>query len=781
MNENIDRIEQEENEMQPMLDLLALFLRKWKFIAFGVVVALVPAWGFLRYSTPVYQVHADIKLKEESRGSSPSAISIEDIANIGAVSNVSDEAEVIKSRSIVRRAIKQLNLQTSYIVEGRIKSSDLYDRSPVIVSMGQHCLDSLTQDIDFVMTMEGEHVRIKGVMGEQVIDTLFTELPALMQTEQGPISFVRRPGIEPLDKPVEVNIAMMEKVLRHYRSNMTVQPMGGARVRSNLMTLTINTPYPAKGQDFLTEVIDVYNNEMIADKNMEASNTQRFINERIAIINEELSSADLNVEAYKREQGLTDMQSDLQRDMQMGSKYEQTLVQVETQMNVVSSLNTYVNDPANANLPVPSNIGIDDPTLVATANEYNRLLLERERMAQSMTAENPMMRRLDEQISGLRSSINSSIHSVQQGLQIQRRDAQNQVQMFGGRLGSMPKQEREFMDLTREQQIKQNLFLMLLQKREENALALAATSNTAKIINEAVRGAMVFPKTKIIYLAALLLGLLIPAGMIYLYDLLQFKVKTRSDVDRLSRIEILGDIPRHDKNAHLVVSENSTEEVNEAFRILRTNLVLSMGAEQQVALFTSTVPGEGKTFMALNTAASIALLDKKVLLIGADLRLPRLHEYLNIDKRDGLSNYLSGFEKDYRNLISKSEIPGLDVLHAGPIPPNPAELLSRNTLDNLIGELRQEYDYILIDTAPVSLVTDTLTMDRISDTTVYVTRAGYSRKGNIKFANQMQAQRKLKNMLLVVNDVKDYYHGYGYGYGYGYGAQHKKKKGLFGR
>jgi tyrosine-protein kinase Etk/Wzc len=491
---------------------------------------------------------------------------------------------------------------------------------------------------------------------------------------------------------------------------------------------------------------------------MEAFNTQAFINERIAIIDRELSDAERSVEDYKQQEGLSDLQIDLQRNMQMGSQYEQQLVQVETQLNIVNSLSEYVRNPNNANKTIPANVGIEDPNLAATTSEYNRLVLERERLSQSMTADNPAMIRLEEQIAGLRENINSSISSVQQGLNIQRRDARNQANIYGGRIGVMPTQEREFMELSREQQIKASLFLMLLQKREENALELAATANSAKVLDEALTEGQVSPRKMILLLAALMLGVLIPAGIIYLNELLQYKVRTRSDVDRLSKVPVLGEIPKHKEEKNVVVDEQGNNSIDEAFRMARTNLLLTLGTDNKVVTVTSAVAGEGKTFVAINMALSTAFLNKKVLLIGLDLRMPRLREYLKLETKNGMTNYLSGFEKNIDNLIVQSGLhPNLFVITAGPVPPNPAELLSRPSLDKAIGSLREEFDYIFIDSSPSALVTDTLVMNRVTDATLYVCRMDFSSKGNIRFANNLMQQNKLNNMLLVINDVADFH------------------------
>ena len=778
-NTNMQGMQGEEKEdLISVMEIATLFIKHWKWIVLGLLLALAVAFVYLRYTTPVYKVASSVVLKEEGR-SGPSAMpgTLEEIAMMSSVSNVENELYILKSRSMIRSVINRLDLHTSYIVEGRVKSMDLYTQSPVIVDMAQSDLDRLRETISFEMQMESEEkVHIRGTVAGNALDTIFTQLPAVILTDVGAISFTRRHEIKPDNRLLYVSIQHPDAVIGTYRGNLEVTQ---ASRQATVINLALNTPYREKGRDFINTLIEVYNNEAIEDKNQEARNTQLFIEERIAIIDQELSTAEQNVEQYKQEEGLTDLQTDLQRDMQMGSQYEQRLVEVETQLNVVGSLNSYLDNPANSNKTIPSNIGVQDPTLSATTSEYNRLLLERERLSQSMTDDNPAMKRLNEQISGLRESIGASINSVQQGLQIQRREARNQANLFGGRVSAVPTQEREFMELSREQQIKASLFLMLLQKREENALALAAYANKAKVLDEAALEGKVSPRTMIVLLAALMLGILLPAGIIYLMDMLQYRIRTRGDVDRITKVPVLGEIPKHDIDEQVAVQENETRAIDEAFRMLRTNLLLTLGADNKVVVFTSTVSGEGKSFVALNTAISLSLLNKKVLLMGMDLRIPRLKEYMNLKTHDGITSYLSGFEKDLDRLIVPSGITdNLFVLPSGAIPPNPAELMSRPTLDKAIAKLREDFDFILIDSAPSSQVTDTLILNRISDATVYVCRANYSSKGNLRFANDMMAQNRLKNMVLVVNDVDEFHHAYGYGYGrgYGYGYKDKKKK-----
>ena len=776
--------EADENEIS-ILEILFRYLKYWKWFVASILLAVVIAFVYFRYTVPVYNVTSSVILKDEKsgRGGMSGGLggfgALDGLELMGGVSNVENETYVIRSKTAVRAVVDKLNLHTSYIQEGRIMSNDMYTNSPFIIAMDKAGLDTLQQDINFTARLNDDMtISVMGTVGEELIDTRLINLPALLTTKHGVISFMLREGAKPYYEPLLISIKRPESTVNAYRGNLTVQP---ASKTASVLNLSLKTSYPNKGRDFLNTLVEVYNYQTIEDKNQEATNTKNFINERLNIIDRELGMAEGAVEEYKRREGMTDLEADLAQSLQQSSQYEQQLVRAESQLDIVNSLSEWVRNPINQDKPVPSNVGLQDPTLAATINEYNQRLAERERLKRSLEDSNPVMQKLNEQIQSLRGGINSSIASVRDGLTIEKRNIANQVRIYSGKIGEVPTQERQFTEIAREQQIKASLYLLLLQKREENALALAATANSAKTLDAAWTAGQVHPKKPIILLAALMMGLLLPVGIIYLMDLLQYKIRSRGDVDRLSQLPVLGEIPTHDDAidaGNVVVSENATTELDEAFRMIRTNLTLSLAPEDKVIVFTSTIPGEGKTFAAINTAVSLALLGKKVLLVGMDFRIPRLHSYMNIENTKGLTTYLSGYEDDIEKLIIPSNASEhLSVMLAGPIPPNPAELLSRSSLDEAMEKLRERFDYIIIDSAPVSLVSDTLILNRVSDATAYMCRANYSSKMNLKFANELQQQGRLKNMLLLINDVKDFHQGYGYSYGYGYGAQKKKKKG----
>ncbi len=791
---NLESLLNKEEETQNLQEIIAPYLMRWKWFVLSVIVAFALLFVYLRYADKVYRVNSTAILKDQNKTTIRGGNAIFSGLDIaGTVNNIDNEIEVIRSKSIVIGVVNQLNLHTSYLVKGRIKVSDLYTSSPVTVAMSQEDLDSLKAPLRFTVVRNADKsISISRMERDELTKTekehvkKILQLPVLYNTSAGKVTLALRPEVSWSEgSPIEVVISPPAQVVNSYRSRLAVSPTSKT---TSVLNMQLTTTEPKKGIDFLNKLVAVYNQESIADKMREALNTKDFIDERIAIIDRELGDAERTVEQFKRTQGLTDLQSDVQLSMQKGSQYEQKLVEVSTQLNLVEHLSSYISNMDNKNRLVPTNVGVNDPTLTATINEYNKSVLERDRLLRSNTESNPVIQRIDTQIEGLRDAIGTSIASTRQGLGIARRDAQSQVNFYRGQTGMAPTQERQYTEYAREQQIKNSLFLMLLQKREENALSLSISANSAKILDSATAFGPVSPKKQILALAALLLGLLVPFLIIYLRDLLHYTIESRMDVEKNAKITILGEIPAS-KIGNIAVSENGNKETDEAFRMLRTNLLFMLGKGNKVVLVSSTEPKEGKTFVAINTAISLSLLGKKVVLIGLDLRLPRMSEYLQINNEQGMSQYLSGYVDDINKIVQPSNVvPNLWVISAGTVPPNPSELIAKETLDTAIDELKKKFDFIVIDSAPVSRVTDTVVAARVADASVYVVRANYSHRNNLLFANELNDKNLLPNMGLLVNDVSNYHfgygrlgygkagYGYGYGYGYGNGKERKKRK-----
>jgi len=683
MSEEFNKVgDENQSEEINIQEILFKYLSYWKWFVISIVACLAIAFLYLRYATPVYNVSAAIIIKDDKKGGNgTSELSVfEGMGLLGGTNNVDNEIEVLKSKSTIKSVVNALGLHTSYRLKGAISSSELYLNSPIEVKMDPQALDTLSSGIVLNLVMNPDRsLQVKGLVNQEEISKTLSTLPAILRTSVGDLTISYRPNIPSIvNKEIEVTINRPISVAKGYLGRLAVAPTSKT---TSVVNLSLSETNRKRGEDFLNKLVDVYNLDAMADKNKVALNTKLFIDDRIAIIDKELGSAEKNVENYKRSQKMTDLQTDAQLSLQTSSEYEKKLVEAETQLNLVNYLQKHISNKANRYSLVPSNVGLEDPTLIATINEYNKSLLERERLLRTASENNPTVLALNGKLDALRGNVTAAIGSVHHGLTIAKNDVNRQTRLFNNQIGNAPTQERVFTELSRQQQIKANLFEMLLQKREENNLSLAATANNAKMIDEPLAtGTPVSPKGSIIYLVAFILGIVIPVVLIYISDLFQYKIRSRADIDKLSKLPFLAEIPTHEEETNVAVRENDNSSIAEAFRVLRTNLLFLLGVDKKVILFTSTMGGEGKSFVSLNSAISLALLNKKVLIIGLDIRKPRMAEYLNLDVKKGITNYLSGFEDDLDSLIVPSGInPNLFALPAGPVPPNPSEQLVKDS------------------------------------------------------------------------------------------------------
>lgn len=547
------------------------------------------------------------------------------------------------------------------------------------------------------------------------------------------------------------------------------------------------------GQDFINQLLEMYNRNTNNDKNEIAQKTAEFIDERISIISKELGSTEADLETFKRDAGITDLTSEAQIALAGNAEYEKKSVENRTQISLVNDLRKYLK--GNEYEVLPSNVGLQDAALIGAIERYNEMLVERKRLLRTSTENNPAIVNLDTSIRAMKANVQATLEGTLQGLMITKSNLDREASRYSRRISNAPGQERAYVSIARQQEIKAGLYLMLLQKREENAIALAATANNAKIIDEAIADdTPVSPKRSMIYLIALVLGVGIPVGIIYLIELTKFKIEGRADVEKLTSVPIIGDIPltdeKNDKNGSIAVFENKNNLMSETFRNIRTNLQFMLDNDQKVILVTSTVSGEGKSFVSANLAISLSLLGKKVVIVGLDIRKPGLNKVFHLsNKEKGITQYLSNPETDLMELVQPSDVnKNLFVLPGGAVPPNPTELLARNGLDKAIEILKQNFDYVIMDTAPIGMVTDTLLVGRVADLSVYVCRADYTHKAEYTLINELAIEKKLSKLCTVINGVDlkkrkyGYYYGYGkygkyygygkrYGYGYGYGEK----------
>ena len=655
--------------------------------------------------------------------------------------------------------------------------------------------------VEMILQPKGS-IDVNVTVGEKEYQKHFEKLPAIFPTDEGTLAFfqdvdsvtlqdgTKVPRLEKNVRHITATINKPMRVAKGYCSSLSIAPTSKT---TSVAVISLKNSSLQCGQDFINQLLEMYNRNTNNDKNEIAQKTAEFIDERISIISKELGSTEADLETFKRDAGITDLTSEAQIALAGNAEYEKKSVENRTQISLVNDLRKYLR--GNEYEVLPSNVGLQDAALIGAIERYNEMLVERKRLLRTSTENNPAIVNLDTSIRAMKANVQATLEGTLQGLMITKSNLDREASRYSRRISNAPGQERAYVSIARQQEIKAGLYLMLLQKREENAIALAATANNAKIIDEAIADdTPVSPKRSMIYLIALVLGVGIPVGIIYLIELTKFKIEGRADVEKLTSVPIIGDIPltdeKNDKNGSIAVFENKNNLMSETFRNIRTNLQFMLDNDQKVILVTSTVSGEGKSFVSANLAISLSLLGKKVVIVGLDIRKPGLNKVFHLsNKEKGITQYLSNPETDLMELVQPSDVnKNLFVLPGGAVPPNPTELLARNGLDKAIEILKQNFDYVIMDTAPIGMVTDTLLVGRVADLSVYVCRADYTHKAEYTLINELAIEKKLSKLCTVINGVDlkkrkyGYYYGYGkygkyygygkrYGYGYGYGEK----------
>lgn len=756
------------------------YLFYWKWFVLSVIIAFVVGYLYLRYSTPVYRASTTILVKDDKKGGLASEFAgLSEIGLFGnSKSNVDNEIEILKSRTLVEKTIKELRLNYVYINQGRVKSAEIYNRAKIIIDFKSNLPDEETLKAIFRIS-EKSASEFELFADNDVSKGVF-KFGQNIKLKEGELVVVRNPKVkikvtdEKFD--VECIVYPVRDLLSGYVASLSVNPVSKT---SSVVNLAFQDVVPSRAEDFLDALIVIYNNEAIADKNLVSENTFKFIAKRLELISEELTEVEKNVETFKQTNKLTDIPSEAGIYLESESAYEKSIIETQIQQNVVKSIIDFFKKSNSSDL-IPNNLIVGEGDANQLIGQYNKLVLEKNRLSKGATDLNPALQAINQQITSLKANVLQSLLRLQDNLSIKRNNLNNQDALLSNKKEKVPGLEREFRVIDRQQKVKEALFLYLLEKREETALRLAATENNAKVIDAArVSRTPVSPKRSIILLVSLLIGLLIPFVIIYLNDLLNTKIKTRLELDKRLQIPFLGDIPRSESHEEMM-NTNSRSSSAEAIRIVRTNLEFMLSkvatGKAKTIFVTSTIPGEGKTFVSVNVAGTIALSGKKVLLIGLDVRNPKLAEYLPVNPK-GVTNYLSGKEVDLDTLITPlKNYKNFDVLSSGIIPPNPVELLMDDRITHMFDELKSRYDYIIVDTAPVSLVTDTILVANNADAFIYVVRANYLDRRMLRIPEMFYNEKKLPNMSMVLNDTKLTNKGYGYGYGYGYGNENETKK-----
>lgn len=760
--------EQQEEGSLNIHKLIGIIMSHWVWFAVSLFLTLLLSLILLRYSTPAYKVNATVLINDDQKsGNMDGKQLLEDLGFLSGKGNVDNEVEIFKSRSLMESVVRDMQLNVSYFSSGRVKKTPLYKNVPFQFAFVPLYEDSVNTHLyTFMVKIKGNDVALKcsgkkcnnidwkGKFG----DTL--SLPI------GRLTLIKNPLVKAEDDEYRVEVKSTDEAVDDYRKALTANIVNK---QVTLINLGLQSTIPAQGEDALNNLIKVYLQATVDDKNKIADSTMRFIDDRVALVGEELTGIEKKIETFKKENELTDIGEESKILLGSTSDYMKQLTQNEVQLSIVESLQKYLHENANNRRVVPSSLVLQDPTFVALIDKYNGIQLERERMLMSTTEENPMVRNMDQQSDNLRGDINNSLASLKRELQTGIRELQARTGGLDEKIRQVPTKERVFLEYSRQQNVKQELYLFLLQKREETAVQKSSTLANVRIIDAAKSENDPYkPKPSIVVLTAILLGLLIPGAGIYVKNLVNTRIESKDDITERTKVAIVGEIGHKAAEKVVVVERNSRDKLSEQFRVLRTNMqfMLKGGNHKTIAL-TSTMSGEGKSFVAINLASALALTGKKVILVDLDLRKPKIAKKLRLERGRGFTNYIVGQAKLDEVLQTADVHENLTVVTSGPIPPNPAELLMMPEVNLFFNELRKRYDYIVIDTAPIGLVTDAQLLDQQVDATLYVVRQGYTFKQQLNFLNELYISRKMPQLSLVVNDVKTG-NGYDYNYGYSY-------------
>ena len=783
--------EQEKEGVTSFFDFAALYrtiILNWYWFVLSLIIFGGIGAIYLRYTTPLYQSTAKLLIKDDDNGSSRRGSSLQNITNLGTISNsagIDNEMEILSSQSIAEDAIRDLKLYVNYTTEGKVKDVITYRDQPLVVDIDAAHLDRLNRPINLNITKNGSSFVVNGTYsvptdeenseGPFSINKKFTSLPATIPTRAGIITINSNNGRTLHEGQVlKVSILSPKMASDKYVGELKIGQSGKG---TSILQLQLTDEVPQRSLDYLKQLAIVYNRQANEDKNAVAHQTEKFINSRLEKINAELGKTEGELQNYKQKNGMVELKMNASNSVSNQNTSEQKLAEMETQIELFNTIAREVESSSrNLTQVIPSNVGLDDESSTSLINKYNELVLERNRLLRSASESSPVVEPLTDQIRDLNVNIRRAIAAARKNLQIQRDAVLAQVTKYTDQVEETPQQERMLTQIGRQQEVKSGLYLMLLQKREENSISLAATADKGRLIDDPQLNGKVSPNSTYIMLIAFVIGLAIPVFIILIIQFFRYKIEGHDDVARLTKLPIIADIAIASNSAKgkadIVVHENQNNQMEEIFRSLRTNLQFMLHEGEKVVLFTSSTSGEGKTFTAANLSVSFGLLGKKVILVGLDIRRPRLAEQFGInDHKHGITNLLvkdNPNREDVEAQILPSGVnKNLDLLMAGPVPPNPAELIARNSLDTIIEILKEKYDYIMIDTAPVGLVTDTLQIARVTNVSVYMCRADYTPKASFAMINSLAKEEKLPNMAMVLNGVDMSKRKYSYYYGYG--------------
>ncbi|MEP7318536.1 MAG: polysaccharide biosynthesis tyrosine autokinase [Panacibacter sp.] len=749
-----------ENELK---QTIYKYLRYWYWFVLAVGISVFVGYLYLRYTIPVYSVSSKILIKSDKSGGSVSQADIlSELDIFSTKSNVGDEVEILKTRYIMRKVVEELGLNINYIQVGNIKSTDLYKKAPFKINI-LSLPDSLsTQQLHLKLRNDGFNI-FNDSLNERFRynDTVSTH--DLIFT----VELLSGRSFDSSNEYI-VSIGSIDAANNAYAGSITA---AFVNKQSNVIQMTLSTTVPKRGEDILNKLYEVYTRLNQEDKNQIADSTINFINQRLILVANELSDVEKNVEQFKLKNNVSlDIKEQSQLTLSDISDVQKRLIQQEVEISVVESIQGHIK--GNSYRVVPGALVIQDPSYISLVEKYNTLVLEHDKQLQTSKADNPIVISLAQQIENVKADLQTSLANIKQGMLIARDELVKKNNQLLGVIKTAPSKERAFMDISRQQEVKQQLYLYLLQKREETAISKSGTLANTRLIEPARSNPVPFlPDRSNIYLIAFVAGFFIPFSIIYLVDFLNNRVTGRKEIISITNAPIIGEIGHNTTGEVIVAKKDSRTGIAEQFRAIRTNLEFILkGKEHQVVMLTSSMSGEGKSFLSINLAASLAIAGKKVALVELDLRKPKIAKAFGLEHTEGFSNFMISEMHPEKLPVQTAFHANLFLVSSGPIPPNPAELLLQEKMADLFNYLRENFDYIIVDTPPVGLVTDAILSGKYADACIYIIRQKFTFKRQVEIVNDIIVNSKIANLSILINDVSaNSHYGYGYGYGYSYG------------
>lgn len=776
-------MDQKRNKEISIKELLSPYLNRWKFFLGTIFLMMILAVYYIKSSAPVYKAQTSVLIKDAKKMSAASGDFgvLQSIGGFGGMgtNSIENEIAVFKTKSIIEDVLKNLNFQTPIYAKQTFNSIELYGTSsPYKINIIQEKENEELQKKPIYIKKKGDQIILSSDDWERDVITSFgktTSLPFAVLMISKNSDFIENAKINMSE--VYFKYSNFDETVNNFQEALSADLLDKD---GTVINLSVNFENKNKAKDFLNGLVRQYNAYAINDKNIESKKSKEFIDRRILLISKELGDVETEKEAYKTNNNIVDLKSEAGINLQMKEQSKAQLLEIGTQLELNQMLQSSLNKKGNGDI-LPLNIGLDSETAGKAIQEYNALVLQRNKYLEEATPDNPLVKTANNQIEEMKSSLSQSLQKNVTSLQLAKRKVESQLGQSEQMIDRIPNQEKMFRSIERQQQIKENLYLLLLQKREEAAISMEIASEKARVIDKAfIYSKPIAPKKLIILGLSILIGLLIPVFIIYLREVLQSTINKRDDISKLTQLPVLAEIPKLKNKENPLVAFNDVSSMAEAFRIFVTNLkfLLPSKNESQIILVTSSVKGEGKTFVSTNLSIILASVRSKVLVIGADVRNPQLQRYNPLMKSvKGLTEFLSGEDIPVNEIIHPSGYnDNCDFIYSGSIPPNPTDLLQNGKFEELLNIIKSQnkYKYIVLDTAPLLLVTDSFLIADFSDMIVYVTRSEVTETSYIEFLNNSVSENKLKNVGIVLNEVKESNFGYGNKYGYGYGAQEKK-------